>query len=597
MQLLGTITMDNGMSLSTVPVVSISEDEFTPGTYFATINSPSELYAIANVPDGLVISSSDTFYYARQVGSARVTWALEKNYPTSIPGFWGPKVDGEYLPPENSHGITALYPTYPCIFSYGERYIPGRITNTLGTLDGEIRIADGYVYTAVNPLTDTPVPPYSPSGPSSSGGGGGTFGQGDTSDTIAVPSTGLYPSANLTGMTTRYLCDANVIQRVGSFLWTDDFFDAFRNKVAEAIVGDKAINAVTSLHAYPFNVVNDGTVSGVSVTYTESLSIGRIETLVPANRLDSDTCVIDWGTITFPKNQMYFGNFLDFSPYTKADLYLPFCTGFVNLDVCEFYPGNIRVQTIVDLVKGTCVHNVFAQSYDKDGNIQPENVIGTFQGNCAKQFPLTSDDWASRVTGAVVGAVAVAGLAVGAGLAAAGSSSLAAGEAAAGTATKAAGTATKLSGSLAYPAKSSVYREAVATQASETARAAELTATGMQQQAAAKKISLASNKVGTGALASMNTPANVARSGSFSEGAGGMQVNYPYIVFSRPRLNVPAKYGHTFGYPSNISPVNMREMIGTGYTEVGAIHWKNTGAIQPDELAELDAILKGGVYL
>ena len=123
---------------------------------------------------------------------------------------------------------------------------------------------------------------------------------------------------------------------------------------------------------------------------------------------------ISCGSVTISE---YYGNYLDYNPYTRLTLFLPF-VGEVQLDPDEVMNETVYVDYTVDCLTGEFV--AFVSTSTK--------VLSQYQGNCASQVPTTSADYSrlnSAMLQAAIGAVgAVAGLATGggavAGLAAAG---------------------------------------------------------------------------------------------------------------------------------------------------------------------------------
>lgn len=90
-----------------------------------------------------------------------------------------------------------------------------------------------------------------------------------------------------------------------------------------------------------------------------------------------------------------------------------------------------------------------------------------------------------------------------------------------------------------------------------------------------------------------NNRVNVQRSGSLSGNIGTAGPQIPFLVVTRPVVNVPQGHGALRGYPSNIS-VDLGQI--TGYTVVGWIHLTDIPATDP-ELAEIEELMKKGIIL
>ena len=384
-------------------------------------------------------------------------------------------------------------------------------------------------------------------GPGGSGGTG-NFGQNEISDSVIPPSGSVEGDASSTGMYTRYLVNSSYLDIFGDWLWTTDLGLAIAKSAISVLYGDPA-ESVISLLSFPFQFANTGAMSGI-VTKVQNLYWGNHNSLLPFYAIHSNAVSIDWGSIELYE---YWGNFLDYTPHTKIDLYLPWGTGFVSIDPGQCLPGTLKVITNVELSKGSCIHNVIGNN---------GVVIGSFAGQCGKQMPLFSSDFASKMAGLVTAAAAgiVVGASAGVGIAAGANYGSKIGI------TTSSGNFIPKDGAVIDMAS-----EQMMSNISQTGRVA--------------------GKIATTSLAINKTPVHVSRNGGFTDGSASLGVQYPYIILSRPTQSVPEEYGHHYGYPSNISAkLNTLK----GYTEIGEIHLDGISATD-SELKELDAILKGGV--
>lgn len=78
------------------------------------------------------------------------------------------------------------------------------------------------------------------------------------------------------------------------------------------------------------------------------------------------------------------GNYLDFAPYTKISIYLPFI-GERTLDTNDVMGKTLNVRYNIDLLSGNCVAYVYV-----NGSIHYQ-----FSGNCAYSIPISSADTAN----------------------------------------------------------------------------------------------------------------------------------------------------------------------------------------------------------
>lgn len=107
------------------------------------------------------------------------------------------------------------------------------------------------------------------------------------------------------------------------------------------------------------------------------------------------------------KVNKYFGNILDYAPYTKIQLFLPFI-GVVNLDTNEVMGSTLNVTYRVDVLTGACLAQVSVSRSDYGA------VMYTFSGNCAVQLPITGGNYSSIIAntigiGASIGATIASG--------------------------------------------------------------------------------------------------------------------------------------------------------------------------------------------
>lgn len=436
------------------------------------------------------------------------------------------------------------------VYVSGENYY-ARIKFVSDVLD-VVRTVD------IGNVPDSPADPYGPGGTSGPGGGGGSIinpgGISGVDDTTSlIPDGSLNPDVSKTGLFTMYGVDSSGLVGLGAALYADTILQNIGKEIM-SFLWNSPIDGVISLTMFPFGVGSGGS-SG-----SGSIKLGSLELPISLTPLENSSISINWGSVGVSKT---WGNFLDYPPHTKIDLYLPYGTGFVQIDPHEVMDGSISVQTNVDLVKGACCHIVSSQY----------GVIGTYNGQCGVAIPVTSVDTSGKGI-AMVGAAVAAASAVG---------SVSIG---AYTSARAGAEAAKI------VTQSEAARRFLSPEqmAASSRRVGEATANAVSKPY--EKISgRHANIAGASALAAFRTPPSIARSGSFSTGTGGLSPNKPFIIISVPDQSVPADYGHYFGYPCNMT-VQLGNL--TGYTEVGIVHLNGISGTEP-ELSEIEELLQGGV--
>ena len=179
----------------------------------------------------------------------------------------------------------------------------------------------------------------------------------------------------------------NSVTALADFLWNADEtkFDEIIKGLG--LMGENPMNGLIDLRLYPFDVAvkND-------VTTAQSIVIGRTDTGVNGIKLTGNVnALIDLGSCSFFQK---FKNFLDYEPYTTAQLYIPYI-GVVPVSTAEFMGHNISVKMIVDYITGACTAIVFK---DDIPFIYRNGVIGV-------SIPMTGTDSSSYSNAIISSAV------------------------------------------------------------------------------------------------------------------------------------------------------------------------------------------------
>ena len=213
------------------------------------------------------------------------------------------------------------------------------------------------------------VDPYEEGGASGSGGGGGTWTR--PHDTVDIP---LPPaiSAVDAGFITLYNPTVSQLQALASYMWTNNLFDV---NTWKKIFADP-MDAIIGLSIVPVNVPAGS---------THALTIGNISTDVSMTEASAQYVTVDCGSIALDE---YFGAYLDYSPYTKIDIYLPYI-GIRSLDADDVMGKTLTVKYNVDILSGACT------AFVKCG----DTVLYSFIGQCASSIPITSQSWTNTING------------------------------------------------------------------------------------------------------------------------------------------------------------------------------------------------------
>lgn len=203
-------------------------------------------------------------------------------------------------------------------------------------------------------------------GPSGQGGGGGSF--DNTTEPIPVPSVPPV-SAVTSGFITLFNPSLSELRDLCSYLWSDLFDIATWKKLFA-----DPMDAILGLSLLPVTVPNGG---------AAEVKVGNISTGVSMTRAASQYVVVDCGSV---KVDECWGAYLDYEPYTKAEVYLPFI-GTHQLAIDDIMSKTVQIVYNVDILTGACYCFIKC-----DGS-----VLYNFQGSCAIPIPVTSANYTSMI--------------------------------------------------------------------------------------------------------------------------------------------------------------------------------------------------------
>ena len=189
-----------------------------------------------------------------------------------------------------------------------------------------------------------------------------------------------------TGLGAVYIPTLEQLRNFSAWLWSSDIIEQVKRLFANPMDG------IIGLHQVFFTPTANGT--------------GKIQTGYLTSNIDSNFTTqryytIDCGEIALQEKS---GNVFDYSPYTSVELYLPFI-GIVPIDVGAVMRSTINVSYECDVLTGACLANV---EISRDGN---KNVLYSFGGSCALQYPLSSGSYVG-ILGALAGIAVNVGTAI-----------------------------------------------------------------------------------------------------------------------------------------------------------------------------------------
>ena len=220
----------------------------------------------------------------------------------------------------------------------------------------------------LNGLPDYTQDPYSPGGPSDADGGAGDFDNtGDDVDFPALPTL----SAVDTGFITIYNPTVTQLKNLCNYMWSNGFdLDTLKKLFADPM------DAVLGLSIVPVSVPASG---------AATVSVGNISTGLTMDKATTQYVEVDCGTLNVNE---YWGAYLDYEPFTKAEIYLPYI-GTHAIAVDDIMKKAVSVKYHVDILSGACV------AYVKCGG----SVLYSFIGQCASSIPISGNDWTNVING------------------------------------------------------------------------------------------------------------------------------------------------------------------------------------------------------
>lgn len=210
--------------------------------------------------------------------------------------------------------------------------------------------------------------PYGDGGVSGTGGGTGTF--SGTGDMIGIPSLPTL-SATAAGFITLFNPTASQMAQLASYMWTGAFdLNTFKKIFADPM------DCILGLSIVPVDVPSAG---------LSEVKVGNIGTGISMTVAASQYVEVDCGTLNV---QEFWGAYLDYDPYTKAEIYLPYI-GTHPIAVDDIMGKSVHVVYHVDVLSGACI------AYVQCGG----TVLYSFIGQCSSSIPISGNDWTNVVNG------------------------------------------------------------------------------------------------------------------------------------------------------------------------------------------------------
>lgn len=206
-----------------------------------------------------------------------------------------------------------------------------------------------------------------------SGEGGGKGVVDDRSDYIPTDGVPLV-SGIRSGFVNLYAPTLAEIRSLHDFLMGDSFLNNVKKLIANPI------DYIISLHLMPVHPATDG---------RDSIAVGGINTLVTMDIVPTQYTEFDCGTLNVDE---YWGSFIDYSPFTKVSIFLPF-VGIKELNLDDVMASQLKVIYRIDVLTGnfTCSLHVISSR-------KVNAVLYNYSGNMSMSIPISATDYRQKVS-------------------------------------------------------------------------------------------------------------------------------------------------------------------------------------------------------
>lgn len=235
-------------------------------------------------------------------------------------------------------------------------------------------------------LDDSPIVPPTDTDPYADGGysgdGGGDAGFDLQNDSIDFPSLPTLSAVD-TGLVSIYTPSLSQLKALATFLWNANPTDVdwWKKLVANPL------DLILGLSIVPVQVPQ-GT--------AQTIKVGLIDTGVSVTKAARQFVTVDCGSVTIQKNCG--GSALDFSPFTKFSLYLPFI-GTRTISTDDIMGRTVHVKYNVDLLSGGCTAMVKITGGPEDNEL--DAILYQYSGACAISIPLTGETFTNMITSTI----------------------------------------------------------------------------------------------------------------------------------------------------------------------------------------------------
>ena len=186
------------------------------------------------------------------------------------------------------------------------------------------------------------------------------------------------------------------VYSIDNIQYNDLISDFMKHNQSLSIFNKEPWESILGVYKLPFTV--NLTAENFDVQANGYVIKDENDVEVQAPQVAETTRTVNIGEISV---QPYFDNYMDFSPYTKAQVYLPFI-GFRDLPINDIMGGSVKIEYRFDVLTGNCVALIYCKN--RFGMV---DITASYTGNCAVQLPMYGNKGNSgQLLGAIAGITA-----------------------------------------------------------------------------------------------------------------------------------------------------------------------------------------------
>ena len=194
-----------------------------------------------------------------------------------------------------------------------------------------------------------------------------------TGDSGNTPAPSGLADITVSGLVSIYNPTKVQITLFSGWLWSSNFFDNFMK------IFQNPMDAIIALHVIYATPISSG---------SQNIAVGYLDSGVSSKVVTQQFSEIDCGTVEIPE---WYGNAIDYEPYTQVHVYLPFI-GIVSIKPNDVIGKQLNIKYGIDALTGTCLATL--TTIKGSSRI----VCYTFAGNCAVQLPISGGNYAQVIT-------------------------------------------------------------------------------------------------------------------------------------------------------------------------------------------------------